>query len=528
MSSTRKRNRRSSVPRKGAEHNSPDASRRSRRTVRAATADRARQIGLEHRHLRADLFTHVRGGRLDNREAVEKFIKGMLPAMMAYLRCADAVECVYIYISYAVEHMILNTDNGTGKIEIPSDVLENEGRTISCVQCAADQAFQDLARRGMLPSGQLPTFQFLGSRELVSLLNRLHEEDPMFVTNLTNSNGQFTYEAPKFVEWNLRLASSQQTDRPLLRIDADVLPDPQSLGVLAAHYQSDWSVARSSLFSAHYVGTAPNDPLNQYAVRTHWLSPHAVTPFLADLGVIGAPQGFDLEKCSPTARKLAERRGPKAANRGQQPISGAGLVLTPLCCRRLPPCTNWTNTVWVDDWHKRAILEVIGDIPPTAVQQVAAGLRQDRHPDGVRESDLSWAKRVYFERLLRGCLVDACIMTPSGNPGCLGDAVNRVVHDLRVHPLTKRARLALRERLVTACDQRFGEAIEIWMQPDYGLLAEWARERTNDAEKTRICGSVADDALRFMTLLSNWPVYLRAIEEVEPFDAFWLYRRSRP
>jgi hypothetical protein len=132
-------------------------------------------------------------------------------------------------------------------------------------------------------------------------------------------------------------------------------------------------------FSGCYSGNMPDDPVNNHAVRQHWLidpktwddpKKFALLPnadrFLRDVGELGATQ-VELNRPMSTACQalVQNRNGILHSRNTQQVISGAGLVISVPAIRRLPPFMNAKDlVVWVDDHLKRKLHEAIGDIAP--------------------------------------------------------------------------------------------------------------------------------------------------------------------
>src|SRR5439155_112171 len=160
-------------------------------------------------------------------------------------------------------------------------------------------------------------------------------------------------------------------------------------------------------FSGSYSGTFPGDPVNEFAVRQHWLvdpvtfgdpKNFRLVPkaehFLVDLAEIGATQIVPPPKnVEPTeaAKKLIAARGKSKARQSPQVISGAGLVASHHAIWRLPPFMNAkAMVVWIDDHLKRLLHEAIGDLDPSDVERLHdAVLRQDRYPKGITSGEIA-------------------------------------------------------------------------------------------------------------------------------------------
>jgi len=476
---------------------------------------------------RAIAFTHVLVSResLQDRDATKQFISNLVEMLTAYCMC-PTVRLLYLYISRAVEATVNRANDTTSWHSIEWEVLEHESRVRSAVARAIDIVTSRTPYQ--------PEIVCVGLQETMLLLDRLQKINPKLVSNLAGCNGKFTYDCPKSIEAVIRIARGMNlltADDPILRFDADVIPNDNAVACLVAEHDALIAAdERCWIFSAGYCGAESDDVRNTYAVRTHFIpEKHFARQFLSDLAVIGAPQVLPGPAKSEAANNVLRRRGHAPDLRSEpQPISGAGLNLSLFAIRRLPPFSNVQHQiVWIDDWLKRLCHEVIGDLPKRAVQRVSgAEMLQDRYPNGIKPTDLQWAKEVYFERLLRGCLMQACIVDANGLPGPLADCLHETVVSLDLKPLTRRERIRLNKRLRVASMERFHDVISIWGEADYGtpVLHDWVRCLPSDYSNW-VCETTAHDALAYVDLAKDWHLYRDTIELLEPDDVSWLFAR---
>lgn len=487
--------------------------------------DDERRISRQALATKADIFLHVDSKSLMTRSSTNEFAARMEPLLAAIAGCGGTIGTVHLYFSDAIVPAMHGFDPGTRLFHVPGQALENEQRAMDTVRWTYDRVADAMSRSGEGPRHDIPRLNCIGSRELARFVNSLGRGGPELIQNLVGSG----YGAPKFVDAALRVARGiQAVQTPLLRLDADVIPDEAVLRQVLQAYEAEQARSRYFLFSGCYKGSGPHDDLNRHAVRTHFLQPADKPQFLRDLGEVGATQVGE-GPCSPACQALVRRRGGISANRAvAQAISGAAWIESPLVARRTPPMSNCkAKIVWCDDHLRRLLHEVTGDVLPAATQRLPAALRQDRHPEGVSEADLAWAKNDYFARLTRGCLLQACIQGPTGQPGPLGDAVAQTLAGFRSRPLEPQEEVRLHDALYKAAAERFEEVITLWTQTEYGLITTWAREIAGSSYAAQLCTEVADDALAYLRLVLDWPTYVRALESLDPFEAQWLYARTQ-
>jgi len=506
----------------------------------------------------AILFTHV-GLDYDKARAVreditarQKFVEAHVPFFRACLECRN-IAIVYIYVDAAIRHIRFQKSH----FSIPDDAAALEESVVNSLKQARARAVATLGA----PRCSIPGFIFIGVGELVHLFNSLSQIDPVLLRRIAGAQGNYTYDSPKFVEAVIRIARGLEphlAQHPVVRIDEDVLPNEEALGMILEAVHEKWrSLTKYFFFSGTYRGERDPDSLHEHAVRTHWLKPNSpeVCAFLGDLGEIGAVQivaagGAVMPGgCATTAtgdvprsafgdRKAQQRRSQHVAARpSPQVISGAGLAMSISCILDLPPFLISKLVVWVDDHLKRRLHEQVGHIAPTARERILeARFLQER------EGTIEFARRSYFERLFRGCLMHALIVDELGRQGPLAGHV-----ELAVKGQLRRASHGAREKLIgrsyrsqaliTGCsatvDARGAEILDHWRgtKSAYGndLLAIWADEQLAAPSQggppawRSIRDSVAKDAYDYLVLVTEWSDYVRAIERLRYSHAAWLF-----
>ncbi|MGH7340015.1 MAG: hypothetical protein ACREKH_05945 [Candidatus Rokuibacteriota bacterium] len=518
----------------------------------------------------AILFTHV-GLTYDRARALQgditerqKFVEAHIPFFRACLECKN-IAIVYIYVDAAIRHIRLQktrsrsaTSGWESHFSIPDDAATLEESVVNSLKKAR-------ARAVAIVGGQrcsIPGFIFIGVGELVHLFNSLGQIDPVLLRRIAGARGNYTYDSPKFVEAVIRIARGLEphlAPHPVVRIDEDVLPNEDALGIVLEAVNEKWrSLTKYFFFSGTYRGRADPDSLHEHAVRTHWLTPNSpqVCAFLGDLGEMGAvqivatPGGVAKPGgCATTAtgdvprsdfgdRQAQQRRSHGVANRpSPQVISGAGLAMSISCILDLPPFLIPNLVVWVDDHLKRRLHEQVGHIAPTETERILeARFLQER------EGTLDFARLHYFERLFRGCLMHALIVGDRGGQGPLAGYA-----ELAVKGQLRRASHGAREKLIghayrsqvlvdefgKTADARGAEILDHWRGTKIaygdGLLAKWAEEQLAAPAKGsapawwRIRDSVAGDAFDYLVLVTEWSDYVRAIQRLRYSHAAWLF-----
>lgn len=491
----------------------------------------ARQTATRYKSTRqnAVMFTHFGGlqyGKnedewLKNRKA---YLEKYTDIFRSYLVCAQEghqLGLVYVYVDWAIRQTLPNVAQETFLID-PRH-LAQETELVALLELAEEIAREKLH----LSRDHSPRFRHVGLFQLVNLLNKLTEVNRELVKFLGGLGGiLFTYDSPKFAEAVIRLARgthAQLADSPVIRIDEDAKPTASFLRRLVREYARSARANNFFFFSGTYGSDNPDvyDPINDHAVRTHWLanapqSPRVkLTPkqimqakaFLTSLSKIGAMQ----------IRESAD-----AGSRSPQVISGAGLIMSHTAVSSFPPFMNFKNlTVWVDDHLKRRLHEAVGDLEREAPESLQdARIQQDRHPDGVSQKDIEWAKGVYFDRLLRGCLFDHIITEPARRYAKLLKDITR----FRVRKFDPIEEQELRHDLFKLALARYTQVKECWGSDEFAgtVLYDWITS-ASPGHCTTSCEEVVDDAVRYVYLLLEWPVFKQAIEGLRVPGNYWLF-----
>jgi len=302
------------------------------------------------------------------------------------------------------------------------------GSADSTEDAVLEVQIQNGIRQFLLSKCKTPTkFQFVGLQQLGPLLEQLKvlAKNKGFELQhlLLGGGSQLFYDCPKVPEAFIRIARRHKKS-PVFRFDADVYVDQNSVQNLLKMYED--LVKENKLYfffsGTYFFHDRRKEPvefyLNDYSVRTHFLSK--------------GPNGEDYKSCvdAPhlkyeldvelTAKFINGLPLIGAAPAGQ-PISGAGLCISPLAIVQLPPFANMSkNIVWIDDSIKRYLHEGLKDLnadDPSVVD--SAKFRQDRYPAGIFGKDANWAYENYIPRLIHGCLIHSLMHAP-GNPAIPG------------------------------------------------------------------------------------------------------------
>jgi hypothetical protein len=499
---------------------------------------------------KAVIFTHIAVKR-EQAEATSRakgafrLMERVKPYFKAYLKCRN-VGLVYVYVDVGTRmtlRRLSDLDFETGHIRFSMTALESEVRTRNCFKMSTDLAIHELLNDPSIEfdRSQAPRFQFVGLPHLLSLFNALFLIDPGLILDLAGEQGQLTYDSPKFVEAVIRLVRGVHpihSRYPIFRFDEDVEVNEQGITELlsAATLAMNTDLFPYDFFSGKY-GRADGtpDPVNDYAVRVHWLVDRKSGRFsdkgyhfLRDLGEFGPTQLPTSRPMSDHMRKFVQdrHRGKSANRESPQVISGAGLFMSRSAICMLPPFMNFNNaTTWVDDHLKRRLHEAVGHLTEASLEQVPeACFLQNRHPQpvGIRDEDVEWARKEYFKRVLRGCLIHSLIMRPDGNPGLLSETVKEML-DRGLDKVSDEA--SLQSDLVVAVRATAESLLSIWGDADYGdsILSVWALGAKS--EMNVICEETVRDVLAYVRLVGHWPRYVNAIERLTPVQAYWLFRR---
>lgn len=418
----------------------------------------------------------------------------ILHYLKAYLSCRN-IGLVYVYVDTGVRLTLQHLSDQADTLQFPIGELEFEQNTRNCLKLAVDKAISDLSREAnssfSLPSA--PKIQFIGLPHLLTLIHSLYRIDTNLLRDLAGREQRFTYDSPKFVEAAIRLVRGSHPVHglyPIFRIDEDVEVNEAAIGLLLEEARDVMQNPTDpySFFSGGYGNTqGPHDAVNDYAIRLHWLvdrDTHELGGramcFVRDLGEFGATQVSTDQPISAVMSDFLRReRGEYSANRDlQQAISGAGLFMSRLAIRMLPPFMNFhTPITWIDDHLKRRLHEVLGHIDPDDPDNTEhidnALFKQNRHPKGISVDDVEKTKDWYFERLLSGCILHRLITSPEGDKGELAEKVDSVLS--HGHKLTFDEE-DLRKKLEKDATDAALSVLNVWEHADYGsaMLSHWA------------------------------------------------------
>ncbi|GEM_PF-1762622 len=486
---------------------------------------------------KAVIFTHLPVSADENpyvytAEMTDKLKARVLPYIKAYLLCKN-IGLVYVYVDTGVRLTLRHLREQTDTLLFPIGELEFEQSTRNCLKLAVNEAIDKLSGNPKFNLSLAPKIQFIGLPHLFSLIHSLYSINQDLLRDLAGSEERFTYDSPKFVEAVIRLVRGigDHAQYPIFRIDEDVKVNEAAIGLLLEQTKIAGNVGNTSFFSGGYGGHKSFEPVNDYAVRLHWLVDLKTCDlstegrcFIRDLGELGATQVHRTQPLSNSMLKfLKDKRGGNSINRtSQQVISGAGLFMSRSAIRQLPPFMNFRTLItWIDDHLKRRLHEVLGHISPERIEHIQEALFiQDRHERNpgtripiITNKDIKWAKDTYFERLLSGCIMHALITKPNGTMGELAVEVN---HVLRTRSIGF-DKEELRKKLKDVAYKAATLVLSIWQEADYGntLLSCWA------ADMSQQIGSS-----QFTTSNLMHPVKL-AIKLKEGTDPVTTYIRSQ-
>lgn len=510
----------------------------------------------------AVVFTHVKqdmpgGAPTWHVAEIDTFQKKHIPMFKAFLQCPN-IALVYVYVDTGFRALMGHMQemhrqgalNSKAPLGFSIGELHYEDTTRSALKQAVDLATLQLAETlgPAFDRQQAPRFQIVGLPHLVTLIHFLYRANPQLVEFLAGRDGSLTYDSPKFVEAVIRLARGAHPichQNPILRFDADVDVNPGSVQALLEQVHQQNLMGQMSFFSGGYGQTDP-DPVNDFAVRIHWLADReaynqarqraperlAATvdasgrTFLRDLGELGATQMASAEPMSPAMEEwLSTRRNGRSVNRpNPQVISGAGLYMSLKAITQLPPFTSFnTFAVWVDDHIKRRLHEVLGHLPPDSIERVdKARFRQDRHPAGL-PAPKPGGNDEYFCRLFRGCLLHGLVVRPDGTMGPLAKAIHDVLppNSFPVQPAV------LHKKFLKAARESARDILEVWEKALYdraGTLRTWASQFRDPARLDPLLAPLVEDAVAYVELTSQWNLYVGAINMLNPAQAHWLFR----
>jgi hypothetical protein len=349
-----------------------------------------------------------------------------------FARCRN-IRLVYLFLSNAYQAHLLAVNRGAAARTRALRADRNENR----IRGALRQYLLRLRAR---------KFVIVGLQELIPLL------EPMGELSINSANAdlntlflgqgeQLFYDCPKVIEALIRIGRrSMDIHDPILRFDEDVFVEEDAVERLIAEYHLQRSASPYYFFSGNYQHHDPRQEiidhlLNDFSVRVHFLSHHdgrdinwyldkhgfptdgsAFAQQARDVAAALKGEGtdpftLDTELAWAFLNQIVPDFGPDIHN---QPISGAGLCISPMAIVQLPPFANVaTNIMWIDDALKLNLHLGIRDISTTQAWSLgSASFEQNRHPHGVHLSDVVWAYSSYLPRLIMGFLMFSLMFDP--------------------------------------------------------------------------------------------------------------------
>jgi hypothetical protein len=440
------------------------------------------------------------------------------------------IKLIYIFIIDGYEALL--------KGEIPFEALMMEKRM--------RKVLEDVAKE----LGVKKKLQIIGIEELLPTLAHLqgiavsHRKKLNFL--LLGGGKTPYYDSPKMVEAFIRLARGTHinTDEVILRIDQDVAVNPKSIDKLIEFH--DKYPYRKRKDQYHFLSGnyrfnesihKPEDLLNDYAIRTHHflkIKDEKQKKIYTKILFRGHPR-YDI------AKNWLDSIADIGADPYNQVISGAGLSMSLKAISELPPFANAGSPIlWIDDHIKRRLHEALGHLPPPPAMDVKsvdksyrcchqANFKQDRHPYGVAQKDINWAKH-YLPRLVRGIVIDNLIWDHDRHKaGVYIDYVNRVLH--KKFKLTEDTSEKLKGVLKGALGRSIFEILdkieELWSAKCYKEypVYNYAKNILPD-EKSQLYDQVIEALHSYLMLLSIWEPFVRLWRHVRRTDPEykWLFR----
>lgn len=467
-------------------------------------------------YAKAVIFTHFGSlryfdpGTQDVNQSIEKYAE-TLERFMACNRDGPLISIIYIYLDWAVQKAILNlSEESGGKLQFAIDfgLIRQENMLKGILIGAERMARLNL---GLSPSDPPKVF-YIGLNELGAVLDNLVYVEPRMPRFLCGSEGHFTYDSPKFVEAVIRLSRSDiphLAGHPIIRVDEDAQINPHNIKLLLDQFIKISGQKPLFFFSGNYRrSNGIYDPINDYAVRTHWFFPPNTEPgdkrfadpdddefrrgidlaetFLADLSVLGATQPTKHENSRHLKQLIDEKKLRYPPERSSpQAISGAGLIMARRNIDILPPFMNFEQmTSWIDDHLKRRLHEMLGDMAPMDAESISSAYFQ-------QERDLI-PPETYFQRLLRGCLFHSLITDQSGQ----ATEYSKLVREIAWYKRTKLADDEIRkigEQISKLAQERYDAVMYCWSSPEfqespYRASFEWAKKCLKNGEhKAKLC-----------------------------------------
>jgi len=514
-------------------------------------------------NIQAIIFTHCARLRYDehNYETNKaQFIEEYTQSFMNYLGCnkdTPLIRDVYVYIDQGMKELMTSFDREV-KFTLDLDVLRKEQILKDILIISERNARQETG----MGRDRLPQFHFVGLNELVGLLTSLWEVDSKLIESICSKTRSFTYDSPKFVEAVIRLARGDipsLSQDPIIRVDDDAEVNSEAIRKLFSAFKTITNENPFYFFSGKYGRRdGVYDPINDYAVRTHWFFPEGTKPgdenfsnssyrecieaaetFLSDLTVLGARQPIHEGQEHRYSLKLqsfvANGSITTKPRRNPQVISGAGLTMSRRSVALLPPFMNFSNLItWVDDHLKRELHERLGDISETDTQCVTDALfQQERHTPCLTNKEIRDTDNgVYFKRLLQGCIFSSIIMDDTETKTYCDYIRDIITYRMQQSEFTETMRNELKNYIASIGTLRYTLVLECWTSIEFRSFSSyiWADIELNNYKNNKsiqpipsIVTNVIDDAIDYIDLLFNWHKFTRAVERTKFIGNAWLY-----
>ena len=364
---------------------------------------------------KAIIFSHfstteeMRASNIIPRQLINIIKKEWGGAIGGFAEC-DNIKRIYLFISDAYIAYLNRNKRRNDYIDIVSEEQAIKGEL-------------DLYIQEVYPASA-DKFVFIGFNELRAFVGQLEglaeNNEQKSLSNLVLGSGsELYYDCPKLIEAVIRIGLRHK-DLPILRFDQDVIVNNLGIDKLIEHYEHQRS--RYFFFSGSYQYYDPDRDasmhwLNDYAVRTHFLSKTKDGRGYKDL-LNEVNLKFEVD--NQLASHFISSLNSIGAAPNRQPISGAGLCISPMAIVQFPPFTNvGKNIVWIDDCIKLAMHIGVEDIDSSTVCQLPwAEFQQDRYKG--KEfflNDVEWGYNKYLPRLVYGCLMYSVMLNQEGLPG---------------------------------------------------------------------------------------------------------------